>query len=97
MVTKRLKILNDCYLINKYILNEFSNQDVRRGVTTLDESVVDELAQLNQIVGRMQLYYDKSDYENFDLTHEWFIKFMDDNGYNIDDFNNFLEDERNSD
>lgn len=81
------KTLRLFYWINEYILLEFSNYDSKWNEIVLKKCYVSDLAKLNNIIGRLELYInDKKDKENAVYMIEWFKKEMEARDFIYDDF-----------
>jgi hypothetical protein len=88
-LVKTLRLLN---YINDYVLLKFSNIDSTRNKIILDRNYVIDLMQLNNILGRLELYInDKKDKESAVYMIEWFRHEMDSRDFDYDDFIDWAE------
>jgi len=82
-----------------YIFKNFSVsfQSERTGIFIQQEYVYD-IGTLCRILGKMEIYYDNHDFENFDLMVLWFDRELDKMDYMLDDFIDFaIEDSEDDD
>lgn len=83
-LTKTLQLY---YWINDYIIHQFSNFDNVWNDIVLKKKYVSDLAKLNNIIGRLEVYIvDKKDKENGVYMVEWFKKEMEARDFIYDDF-----------
>jgi len=97
--------LNQYKLVTAYIIANFSHYCEEFGDVMVKSNIVEDIAKMNYIIGRMENYLtDKMDVENFQLMEDWFKREMEERDYVYSDFtlyivNNHIEeeDERDSD
>lgn len=83
------------YWINDYIILKFSNYDRTWNEIVLKQKYVSDLAKLNNIIGRMELYIvDKKDKENAVYMVEWFKKEMEARDFIYEDFIEWAEEQQ---
>ena len=88
-----LKTLRLLYYINDYIIFNFSSYDNSIGIVLKRKYVID-LAKLNNIIGRLELYInDKKDKENAVYMVEWFKKEMEERDFMYDHFIEWAEEQ----
>ncbi len=83
------------YWINDYIILKFSNYDRTWNEIVLKQKYVSDLAKLNNIIGRLELYIvDKKDKENAVYMVEWFKKEMEARDFIYEDFIEWAEEQQ---
>jgi hypothetical protein len=91
-LTKMLRLF---YWINDYIILKFSNYDRTWNEIVLKQKYVSDLAKLNNIIGRLELYIvDKKDKENAVYMVEWFKKEMEARDFIYEDFIEWAEEQQ---
>lgn len=91
-LTKTLHLL---YWINDYIILKFSNYDNVWNEIVVKKKYVSDLAKLNNIIGRLELYIvDKKDKENAVYMVEWFKKEMEARDFIYEDFIEWAEEQQ---
>jgi formamidopyrimidine-DNA glycosylase len=90
-LTKTLQLY---YWINDYIIHQFSNFDNVWNEIVLKKKYVSDLAKLNNIIGRLEIYIvDKKDKENGVYMVEWFKKEMESRDFIYEDFIEWAEEQ----
>jgi hypothetical protein len=90
-----VKMLRLFYWINDYIFCKFSSYDSQLDEWVLKQKYVSDLAKLNNIIGRLELYInDKKDKENAIYMIEWFKKEMEERDFMFDDFIEWSEEQK---
>ena len=83
------------YWVNQYIIFKFSNYDNVWNEIVLKEKYVSDIAKLNNIIGRLELYIvDRKDKENAVYMVEWFKKEMEARDYIYEDFIEWAEEQQ---
>ena len=91
-LTKTLHLLN---WINDYVFHNFSNYDNYWNEIVLKKQYVSDLAKLNNIIGRLELYIvDRKDKENAVYMVEWFKKEMEARDLDYDNFIEWAEEQQ---
>ena len=86
-----LERLNQYQSVTQYIIANFSHYCVEFGDVMVKSNIVEDIAKLNYIIGRMENYLtDKSDEENFILMEEWFKREFEQRDYSLSDFMEYV-------
>ena len=81
--------------INDYVFHNFSNYDNYWNEIVLKKQYVSDLAKLNNIIGRLELYIvDRKDKENAVYMVEWFKKEMEARDLDYDNFIEWAEEQQ---
>jgi hypothetical protein len=90
-MTKNEKLLNAYKKISDFILDNYSIYWSEYGIV-LSKVYVEDISKLNYILGRMDNYLsDKSDFNNFKLTLNWFENELNERGYDLEEFKSYIE------
>jgi len=90
-MTKNEKLLNAYKKISDFILDNYSIYWLESGIF-LSKVYVEDISKLNYILGRMDNYLsDKSDFNNFKLTLNWFENELNERGYDLEEFKSYIE------
>lgn len=105
-MSQELIRLNQYKMVTDYIIANFSHYCAEFGDIMVKSNIVEDIAKMNYIVGRMENYLtDKMDVENFNLMEDWFKRELEQRDYVLSDFDLYIlnntdkeeEDERDSD
>ena len=89
------KTLHLFYWINDYVFQNFSNYDNYWNEIVLKKQYVSDLAKLNNIIGRLELYIvDRKDKENAVYMVEWFKNEMEARDFDYEDFIEWAEEQQ---
>ena len=89
------KTLHLFYWINDYVFQKFSNYDNYWNEIVLKKQYVSDLAKLNNIIGRLELYIvDRKDKENAVYMVEWFKNEMEARDFDYEDFIEWAEEQQ---